>query len=782
MLPDWPPGSPKRDGIMTTFSRDPGTLSLTGIRAPDVRSLVGNLTADSFLGRFIAADLSLGAWRTHQVAAEFRAQLGLEGETPTPAAGNDAGSGRSRVGRLIDMDTRGDRITLEALQQATEVKAAVADRSPTVFCVFAPRYKLGWEPSDALFVRFFAQALQSTPHRLVLVSFEADDPVVLPDWNITWSSAPRLRTAQLNVAGQTVVGLIPGIVTPQVADALQLTNTASLLELSGSCLLVPPEWRSDFNNVAPERYDDLVANARQVCWLAAYASCHGSSHTVNTWSLWQHARKEFEAGGFGIALRLLTRAISLARTAAERNVFQLLAQSARIVSSQFKAAADCPDPGEEIPDELRGWLFHTKGWALTMLDRNAEAEPFLEKAQHLLRKMQGHEEYLYLLNISALNRLKLGDWEAALSIEREIRSVLDGVQAGFWQLKYVNALNLARLHKRIRKSETAECYYREAFATSLGVRSDADSIYMNVCQARLDEDRGSRANAYDAWLRAALYWVSSPVPEAIGRRVIGSILGPRKWPETNVTDCVSAALASHLTANATAAGMDREASLIAGADPALAPAFVRFDRLAEIGPPRPWYALRVAERWVLGCATTSSPAISSTSNRRLRSALFMLCAAAPQSPITGLPAIVVDDQLGHDMPRTESELLALCLRLGVRELVMDGEPLDLDDVARRRLEGMLRLRLGSAVHHVRFEPQGVLVAFKRYNEPQRLTGVAADVVASVRDAESDAEEACRAWPGDGASLMPLLRELERDRIIELYLPADVTRASLWHGR
>ncbi len=168
---------------MTTLTRDPGRLHLTGLRTSELRSL---LSEDADL---VAADLRVGAFRTHQIARELCAGLGL----PDPVA--EAASARaerigvpqSKIGKLIDGETRGDRITLEALRLAARVSEAVNGREPVIFCVLLGHHDVPWEPGDSLFVRFLAQVLRATPHRLLLVSCDVADPALPLDWSVSWS-------------------------------------------------------------------------------------------------------------------------------------------------------------------------------------------------------------------------------------------------------------------------------------------------------------------------------------------------------------------------------------------------------------------------------------------------------------------------------------------------------------------------------------------------------------------------------------------------------------------
>src|SRR5207247_3985118 len=175
------------------------------------------------------------------------------------------------------------------------------------------------------------------------------------------------------------------------------------------------------------------------------------------------------------------------------------------------------------------------------------------------------------------------DWKGAFVIEETIQAALGRITTGRWQLTYINSLNMARLYRRRGDFDAAQRSYREAFATSFGTWSDSDAIYANVCAARVHEARRWYASALHAWGRAALYWVSSAVPEAIARRVTRTILGSAQLgsgaSEGNIIDDLSVAFRSRLITNATAAGLDRERAAMECADSNRAPAFVRPDAL-----------------------------------------------------------------------------------------------------------------------------------------------------------------------------------------------------------
>jgi tetratricopeptide (TPR) repeat protein len=761
---------------MIGFTRNPGPLSLSGIRVAGLRSLVEYLGTLGCGNNLIAADLSLGAWRSHQVASEFCSQLALNGPAQTesePSLQHEvAGLIQSKVGRLIDSETLGDRVMLEALRLAREVHAALVVRDPTLCCVFVPRFGFSWDPADLRFVRFLGQALQDSSHRLLLVSYDSHDPVLPEDWCVTWSDIFEQTPAAAVAIGGTLAAMVPGVVTPAIADALNKAGECvpESLYLPGDYRLVAPELRCDPNAISQEQFDSLATVAGEANWLAAYANYFRGDQAANLGLLWERARCEFSAGGFGITIKLLERAMALSQSVTERAVFLLLSQGARIASEQFAEAAEIPDPAVELSAPLRGWLFHTKGWALTMQERAAEAEVCLRQARWLLKSIQDSEEYLYLRNISALNYLKLGDANEAIRIEQDIRSALQRVESGRWQLRYINSLNLARLYKRKGDFENSEQFYRDAFDTSYGMHSDGDQLYRNVCQARLEEAGGKCVNAFHAWVRASLFWLACAAPEAIGRRITGAILASFKRTEGNLLDNVSSAFTSHLLTSAANAGFQSELLAMSNADPDYAPAFVSSDYIStETTSSAQWSAISGPGGWVLGSDATVAPIISSSANRRLRSAMGALLALANTAGHT-LRTVVLDDQLGRDIPSMRNEILGVGLRLALPSLVIDGRNVNLNAL-RNHLESHLRVRLGSAVDRLIPGADATVVTFKRYHDFQEVSGLALYLLGLIQTADRTIEELRSKLPeGSAGSELSCLRMLERERIIELSLP------------
>jgi len=110
---------------------------------------------------------------------------------------------------------------------------------------------------------------------------------------------------------------------------------------------------------------------------------------------------------------------------------------------------------------------------------------------------------------------------------------------------------------------------------------------------------------------------------------------------------------------------------------------------------------------------------------------------------------------------SEAELLSVCLRLCISKLAMGGRPLDLD------AENRLQVRMGRAVSGLRYENETTVVIYKRYRDARRLSELETKIIVFVgkRDRSITQLQAEYALP-----LISALRNLERDRIVELYLP------------
>ncbi|MBI3424301.1 MAG: tetratricopeptide repeat protein [Acidobacteria bacterium] len=576
------------------FTRDPGTLSLPGFRARSQETLRQQIENAGLPGTWVAADLSLGAWRGQQVAREFFAQLALELPSSEFAVADWHRAAPPReisyadiIGEFIDAEALGDRATVESLNFAQRIRERVQGVAPYLFLVIAPRAALPWENENLLFIRFLAQALRATPSKIALVAADADDPAVPADWEIDWQGSRE--PPPVTVAGD-ILGLVPGVSSPEMRLALaaaDLPPAAALIPLANGYCLVPPERRRRPQDVARLEFDRLGALARPFGWLDAYAQFHGNNMYVEPWFLYTEGQRRLAEGGLGITLRLLERALTKLRIGLDWGIFQSYAQGLRVASQRFAEAANIPDPPAVLPPEMRSFLLQSKGWGYVMTGNLACAEACFQQACSFADPAgQERREYLYLLNIFALCRLKAGDITQALALEKEIEERTARLPFPDRRLQYVNSINLARLYRRRQEFEQAEQYFNAAFSTTLGARSESDALYANLILARLAAERGNHREAFSAWMRAGLHWAASNAPEAVGARVVSSLLGKSAKFEGSMPEAVSASIAASLLAAAALSGSAEIARALQNAKPATlpAPVFARTEQLRQVLP------------------------------------------------------------------------------------------------------------------------------------------------------------------------------------------------------
>jgi tetratricopeptide (TPR) repeat protein len=695
------------------ITRTPDPPPVNGIRAGTLDGLLAALARRGVLAP-VVADLSLGEWRSHDLARSCFAQLEIPWPLP-PVTPPDPAAAASVIGDWIDSEGRGDSALRIALDLAETLLGALGDR-PLSLVVLVPRFGRRWQTESAAFLRYLAYGARPED-RLILVCDEPSDVEPRAGIVAQWSDAPA---GPPRPCAPGLLALVPGVVDPATAGALDAASHS----LRAGWTLVPPEWRRDPAAVSRLEFDRLAA-APVAPWLRAFAQVHGNNFFVDPWFLCSQANQHLAEGSPGIALQLMDRAAACARAPADRATLSMLAQGFRIALMRYDEAAVAPDPSPALPPLERGALHMTKGWGLAMTGEPARAEPHLQTARELLGVALGrNRQFLYLLNISALNRLNLGDLDAALAMEKEIEAASATLEDADARFDYVNAVNIARLHRRRNELDLAATYYARAFDTTVGARTESDLVYANVCQARLDSARGRPVEALTAWLRAALHWLSSDVPEALGWRVQSIVLGRKALPGSTPVENVAAALAAQVRSAAEAASLPAGPGACAGpasTAPAPPPVFVRADRARRDETVE---AIGAPGFSVFATRSPECPAVSGPCQQDLAALVTTLLAAAARAPaLLDFPTILIDDGLGQEMAGNRNELLAACLRLSARRARFDGVDYEL---APEALLDCAMVRRGPAV--ARCERGEVY--FKRYLSRRPLSIAESELMAA----------------------------------------------------
>lgn len=776
-----------REGIIR---RGPGPLSLDGFRCESAAALSQLIQS---LGLCVVSDLSVGSWRSFQIAEELMGQLGMEvapSLLATPAieaaAAVESPTYRaSTIDAAIDSECAGNKIALRALVLAHNIVAALRRGPPRNCLVLAPRssFSCTWAVEDVWFVRFLAQGLQDTECRLYIIATDEAPPALPEDWRIIFSQLDGPRRPLSKAIHP--LELVPSVVAPPIVAAL-VDSHSSLTELGlvldGGWLLIPPERRRAPSTARRLDYDRLAILVRAVPWLRAYAEVRGNNLHVDPGFLLDAAQQRFAEGNAELALRYLERAGACARHASDRAICQSFAQGIRVAAERYQEAAAVAVPSPALLPQVRAGLLQNIGWGMVMSGEAVAARRYLQEARELLTSARESREYLYLLNISALTELKIGNSAGAMQMEQEIAASLAGRPQPDWHLTYINSINLARLYRRLGDLDSAERHYQRAFSTTLGCRSMSDAVYCNVCFGLLAQAKGQMDRALRCWLQAALHWLRSPAPEAIAHRVAGAIMGRPLLPLEDPVEPVSEALEHRLL------GVIRESSFEGRIDNReceppvflLSPA-TKESKIGELEPLSPSDQQVPIERTaaILGVFLSRAVAVSAASgpaHSRLRILVrAVLSGVCEDEDLLRYPTILVDDRHGKEIPETEREILEACVENGVDTLRIGHRDVTLSAAARDRLVSSLRVRQGAAVASLIGNAESMRVTFKRYLPPRLLTGVAAQLASLLSEPVRLADLVLQR--GERPSLymtQNLVRTLKRARIVDVELPEDVS--------
>jgi tetratricopeptide (TPR) repeat protein len=763
-------------GNWIRIARRPELPPFQGIRSATLDGLLTALTQQE-IQQAIFADLSLGAWRSHQLAQCVFGQLQIAwplSSSPlskreelvslwTGDRGPADRESASVIGDWIDSEGRGDAAQRSGVLLA-EILFGVMDARPLTLVLLVPRFRLTWRGEDLAFLHYLAHGARPQD-RIILATADsgpyADECAgACVIWREAVPCMPRQQTAR------GLAALVPGVIDPETAVAL----CADGHPLCGGWLLVPPEWRRDPRLTSALDFDRLAAAAVQP-WLRAFAHVYGNSYFVDPWFLCAVATRHLADGGHEIALQLMERAAACAQSPDDRASLRALMQGFEIALMRYDEVADAPDPSPALSPLLRGALMMTKGWGLAMMKQAQRAEPYVQGARDLLAPILGrNRQFLYLLNISALNRVNLGDIDGALAIEKEIEKASAAEGNRDYRLQYVNSINLARLYRRRNDFDFSSTYYTRAFATTEGARTENDLVYTNACIARLDTARGRHFDALLGWLRASLHWLSSNVPEALGWRVLSAVCGGKvQHSESIPLEDVADSLNSLLNASAEAAGVALDSETVISP---FVPAFIRSDRIFagwQSGARSSAEAMGANGFGVFLIQALPQPRQSGPRSNALAASVIGLMANLACAPdLQGWPTIVVDDGLGREMPITKLELLSTCLRLGVRRARYASETVEITSERETALWHCARVRLGPAVRHVELSSGAGRVWFKRYLPPRCLSAAETDLLAQV-DGETPIVAIEAKLEGSFDEVLATVRTLEADRVVELNL-------------
>lgn len=700
------------------------------------------------------ADLSLGGWRPNSVAAQMAAQMGVALPPPPESYRHTGGHSLAYadvVSAGIDAEATGNRSVRMALRLVSFMRDLVAGQ-PSVLLVIAPRFGIAWEEEDTLFLEFMAREVPSVSLEIVACDLS---PTIPDGWTIRFGEAPNTEPV---LKEANLLGLIPEVLTPRTLAKLLPQGTADLVLLADGSAIVDPELRHVPRQTPKLLFDRLTAVfSESDPELASYGQFFGMSYHVEPARLCQRAWDCFARGGLGLAVRYLERAEKCAANPVEKAAYTCQKLGMRIARLRFREIAAEPSPSNGLPTPVKAFLLQAKGWSLVQMGQAKEARELLAAAEGLTHeKAHAAREHLYLLNIRALSEFRCGNSTDALALEERIESGLNELPAPDWRLEYVNAVNQARLHRALKQWDRSSHYYEKAFRTTLGLRSESDYVYTNLCRALVTRASVNEAASLYHWVRATLHWLAVEYPEELTARIMQAILPGMALSETStrrqcedLIESISKALLGNLDKAAAAAGIT----------------------LPETAPARSFYRSTDDNSAGLLTMVGGSGWSVIVADRGER---FVKCRGAAYKELerwmsrfiaashVNIPGdcFLIDGRFGTEIASTFEEAQEVCARRSIEDLRFGATRIR---VSGTLIEDCGTVRLGRGVAFVR---NSRTVEFKRYLSPFTLDAWQAAVVAALEAGPVAVEEFLQR----GESL-DSLRLLERRRVVEITVDA-----------
>ncbi|MDR3397041.1 MAG: hypothetical protein P4M06_05710 [Pandoraea sp.] len=680
--------------------RGPGARRITAYGFHDFSRLARDAGVEELGQQCLFADLSCGPWRGHWLARDFCDQLDLSEPEPIQPILHDAyrcsDAYADTVSQLIDAESRGDGNFTTAYALACRITERILTCAISHVFVVAPQDDHIWGTENLQLLKLLSDAAQRYGFQLWCIS--RSDCTLSPVAGIEWVPFNARLAQALPEEGTPLAGLVTRAWLAAVDPALPCLRLRD-----GRVLISPNARRGHISAVQRRRLSALTLPDH----LRAYLALSDPMQDVSF--VQASAGRCFAEGGYDAAMALLDGIDTRPLSALQRAAVEAQKQRISIALMRFERAAAGIVPTEAMPDDVKASLYQSKAWGLVMTGDAREANGYFDLAREHFDEESSPRLALYLLNISALAKLKSNDIDGALLLEKEIEARLQNPGRLDWHLRYINALNLARIYKKIGDLDQCARYYRIAFSVTCGVRTDSDLLYMNLCHAQLETRFGNTHSALHHWLRAATHWLSSPLPEALAPRVAQAVLGkPLSDGEADV-EAISATLEKALRNAVSERGV------------AFSPSekVIAFGRLTGRGQ---------ADRCVLGDGlaialssqeVVASPFVGPKYDALKQTVMGILIAMFPAIDLSSVRNILSESRHGVELPLSLREASWSCCRYGIGVLNHAGTQYSIDAEDDEVL-AKFAVGLGAGIGAVVLDEERLRIHFKRYLPPIEL--------------------------------------------------------------
>ncbi len=632
------------------------------------------------------ADISQGNWEGHQIAKQLLDQLSIaRPKSIQPLIGvQRKGHYNDTINKLIDNESIGDINFIRSYELAKTILSNCHTQNKQKIVLLVPMDGIEWANEDKNLLDLIIQNLDTYNCELRLVSFYNYQ---LPQHWVEIKSNPRSSS---KMQERVIIGITCKRDFPKNQFAQHdLKNGFTLLEYIG---LKTPSVRLN----STETHDGLDSI---VTFLLIKFKCE----KVDTQYLINQASLHFSEGAYNVAKRILNYAADYCRNDLESAIVLSLLQNIRIALLEFEEASKVIIPELDIDHSFKANLYQSKAWGLVMCNQPQEAEPLFQLARDSFDKESYPRAYYYLLNISALNKLRLGETDKAFDLEKQIEKGLNQMSIPDWHVSYINSINQARLYKKERNLDESTRYYAKAFQINESLRVDSDQVYFNLCMAQLEELKENHFTSFIFWLRTCLHWLSMEIPEAIAPRVAQAIMKQRLSNKAETVDSISKQLLHEM----------RRASILNE---------IKIEE--EINEPFSFHQLgkeslnpqKAIGRNGFGVFTTTEKSSDNYENSNYNSlaglvsqVLKTLC---PE--IIDCKTVLVPNQFGREMPENGQELLLYCSIYQIEQLTFNGKSYFINENDQKITLKKAQVSLSSSISHLSKEGIQLVCHFKRY--------------------------------------------------------------------
>jgi hypothetical protein len=732
----------------TLISRTNGRLKLKGVHFESWDVLKAQLNLDSLSSDCLFSDLSLGAQKGHWVLNELNGQLGLSAYDPIqPLIGiRSEQQYADTISRLIDNESIGDINFLAAYAGCKKIIDELVEQHVKCIVIIPPNSMNEWEDENLKFVRLLTQGIEAIDCDLVILSYPGCN--LGEEWDVVFENeAPE------NVHSEGSFGL-PGVLDPQLATIFKDLIPDSSLELSNNYVVTSLLTRLNLASNTAE-FLGLLSGQEAYRHLYTYFNLLEIDESENVEEFQLEAAKRFSEGAYAIALRILKSIKGKVQDPLILASITSQMQNIRIALMYFSEAAQEATPSLDLPDEYKASLFQAKAWGLVMTNQAQEAEAYFEQARTFLSEEDYPRMYLYLMNISALNKLRIGEIETAFRFEREIEEKLSIRDVQDWHILYINSINQARLYKKVNDLVRAEEYYLKAFEINNSLKVESDLLYTNFCLAQLEDLKGNSDASYTYYLRTCIHWLCNETPESLAPRVAQAVLSKNLSSELGRVNDISKRLIDQLkTATAKANIEIKDVSTTR----------FNFRRVSESIQPEIAVGTNGVGVFAGNEADDTGYRCKAYDELRL---IVSNCLRTAFPELNDFKTLYTDTVFGNELPSSSKELISSCIYYGVDKLVFGSNKFYLSEEDRNGLLMSSAVRLCGGISSARPSENQIVIYFKRYNSPISIEGLEREILSLV-SAVSTVQGIVQGI-GEDKPVLEALKEMQQKKLITISL-------------